>query len=85
MIEMKNLYLLRVEMNTFRGAESNSRIFIFNLLRSSLLIGELKAKFCNILWHPIKKMLLADLSDANIVDHFFAKPLHKSSLIFSFL
>nr|CBY06040.1 maturase K [Crepidorhopalon bifolius] len=36
-----------------------------------LLIGSLaKAKFCNVLGHPISKPVWADLSDSNIIDRF---------------
>nr|YP_009674162.1 maturase K [Diphelypaea coccinea]QDJ93974.1 maturase K [Diphelypaea coccinea] len=35
-----------------------------------LIISLSKAKFCNVLGHPVSKPILADLSDYNIIDRF---------------
>ncbi|KAL3613043.1 hypothetical protein CASFOL_043121 [Castilleja foliolosa] len=35
-----------------------------------LIVSLAKAKFCNVLGHPISKPVRADLSDSNIIDRF---------------
>nr|QCX29570.1 maturase K [Paulownia fargesii] len=73
-------YLSSVRMNPSVVPESNSRKFILinNAIKKvdtlvpiiPLIASLAKAKFCNVLGHPISKPVRADLSDSNIIDRF---------------
>nr|WOZ12554.1 maturase K [Prostanthera althoferi subsp. althoferi]WOZ12815.1 maturase K [Prostanthera althoferi subsp. althoferi] len=73
-------YLLSARMNpsVLRGQIIETSFLINNAIKKfdtlvpiiPLIASLAKAKFCNVLGHPISKSIRADLSDFNIIDRF---------------